>query len=199
MKKVLSYLFDFVIVLVIIFAVLITLISLNSNKNGISNIMGYIPLNIQTESMEKTINSGDLIIVKETKFDKLKENDIISFLSTEQDKTIIKTHRIIEIIEQENIKSLVTKGDNNEVKDDELVIESNFIGSYSKVRIPLLGACLTFLKTQIGFFLFIILPLFIVFVYQLYKFITTIMEEKKKELVEQIRKEEKLKIKNEDE
>lgn len=123
MKKVLSYLFDFVIVLVIIFAVLITLISLNSNKNGISNIMGYIPLNIQTESMEKTINSGDLIIVKETKFDKLKENDIISFLSTEQDKTIIKTHRIIEITYEDGIKSLVTKGDNNEVQDDEAVIE----------------------------------------------------------------------------
>lgn len=194
MKKVLSILFDILIVLVIVFAVFTTIMSLSSNKDGVTNINGIMPLNIQSESMEPTINKGDMIITKKTDFNKLKEKDIISYLSKEQDKTIIITHRIVEIVKENGIVYYITKGDNNKTNDDERVIESNFVGVYDNIKIPLLGSILTFLQSQIGFFTFIILPLFILFIYQLYKFINTIMEEKKKEMVEQIRKEEKAKI-----
>lgn len=189
MKKVLSILFDFLIVLVIVFAVIVTLMSLSSNENGITNVMGYMPLNIQSVSMEPTINKGDMIITKKTDFDELKEKDIISYLSKEQDKTIIITHRIVDIKDENGTKIITTKGDNNADNDDVQVTEANFVSKYDNIKIPILGRVLTFLQSQIGFFIFIIIPLFILFVYQLYKFISTIMEEKKKELIEQIRKE----------
>lgn len=189
MKKVLSILFDFLIVLVIVFAVIVTLMSLSSNENGITNIMGYMPLNIQSESMEPIINKGDMIITKKTDFDELKENDIISYLSKEQDTTIIITHRIVDIKDEQGIKTITTKGDNNTSNDDVLVTQANFVAKYNNIKIPILGSVLTFLQSQVGFFIFIIIPLFILFVYQLYKFITTIMDEKRKELIEQIRQE----------
>lgn len=195
MKKILSILFDVLIVLVIVFAVIITIVSLSSNENGISNINGYMPLNIQSESMKPTINKGDMIIAKKADFDSLEKDNIISYLLEEQDKTIIITHRIVDVIKENGTTYLITKGDNNDSVDDVRVIESNFVGIYNNIKIPILGSVLTFLQSQIGFFIFIILPLFILFIYQLYKFINTIMEEKKKELVEQIRKEEKEKIK----
>lgn len=187
MKKVLSILFDFLIVLVIVFAVIVTFMSLSSNENGITSIMGYMPLNIQSESMEPTINKGDMIITKKAEFDELKVNDVIAYLSREQDTTIIITHRIVDI--NKDTKEIITKGDNNSTNDGSPVIESNFVGKYNNVKIPILGSVLTFLQSQVGFFIFIIIPLFILFIYQLYKFITTIMEEKKKELIEQIKKE----------
>lgn len=185
MKKVLSILFDCLIVLVIVFAVIVTFMSLSSNENGITNIGGYMPLNIQSNSMEPTINKGDMIVTKKFDYSKLKVNDIISYLTKEQDKTIIITHRIVDISDN----GIVTKGDNNNSNDKSLVFESNFIGKYNDTKIPFLGSILTFLQSQVGFFIFIIIPLFILFIYQLYKFVSTIMEEKKKELIEQIKKE----------
>ena len=81
MKKVLGYVGDFLLVLVVIIAIAITFISLNSDDRGISNIGGYMPFNIQTASMEPTIKTGDLIITQEADFDSLEVGDIISFLS----------------------------------------------------------------------------------------------------------------------
>lgn len=193
MKKVLSTLFDFLIILVIVFAVIVTFMSLFSNEDGITNVMGYMPLNIQSNSMEPTIKKGDMIITKKTDFDELKENDIISYLSREQGQTIIVTHRIVNEQTINGEKYYITKGDNNESEDDTRVNSSNFVSKYSDIKIPVIGGILTFLQSQIGFFIFIILPLFMLFVYQLYKFITTIMEEKKKEMIEQIRKEQSIK------
>lgn len=190
MKKLLSILLDIVIVLVILTAVIITFISFNTNEKGINNINGYIFLNIQTESMEPTIMTGDLIVTKETKFEDLKVDDVISFLAKEQDKTIIKTHRIVKIETVDGVVSITTKGDNNDAIDKATVQKEEFVSIYEGTRIPALGTVLTFLQSQVGFFIFIILPLFVVFIYQLYKFIILIVEEKKKELVAQIRKEE---------
>jgi len=190
MKKLLSILLDFVIVLVILTAVIITFISFNTNEKGINNINGYIFLNIQTESMEPTIMTGDMIVTKETKFEDLKVDNVISFLSKEQSKTIIKTHRIVKIETVDGVVSITTKGDNNDAVDKATVQKEEFVSIYDGTRIPLVGTILTFLQSQVGFFIFIILPLFVVFIYQLYKFIILIVEEKKKELVAQIRKEE---------
>ena len=190
MKKLLSILIDVVIVMVILTAVVITFISFNTNEKGINNIYGYIFLNIQTESMEPTIMTGDLIVTKETAFKDLKVDDVISFLAKEQDKTIIKTHRIVKIEEVNGIVSITTKGDNNDAIDESTVEADEFVSIYDGTRIPFVGGILTFSQSQVGFFIFIILPLFVVFIYQLYKFIILIVEEKKKELVAQIRKEE---------
>lgn len=189
MKKVLGYVGDFLLVLVVIIAIAITFISLKSDDRGISNIGGYMPFNIQTASMEPTIKTGDLIITQEADFDSLEVGDIISFLSKEQDTVIIKTHRITSVNNENGIKSYVTKGDNNDAEDDTAVVEADFVGKYNGKRIGHLGSILSFLQSRVGFFIFIIIPLFALFIYQLYKFIVTIIEEKKKDLVASIKAE----------
>lgn len=148
-----------------------------------------MPFNIQTKSMEPTIMTGDLIITKEAEFDKLQVGDIISFLSEEQDTVIIKTHRIIKVNEQNGVKTYVTKGDNNDAEDEGYVSEEDFVGLYSGKKVGHLGTVLSFLQSRVGFFIFIIIPLFGLFIYQLYKFIVTIIEEKKRELVDSIKAE----------
>lgn len=177
-KKILGGIVDFLMLIVIIVALGVTLISLTSDDSGVSKIGKYMPLSVQTESMEDTIYKGDFIVMEECDVDSLKVGDIISFFTTEQDVVIIKTHRIVEIDSKSGSKSFVTRGDNNEVDDYVPVFPSDVIGKWEGVRIPYVGAALDFVSSQYGFLLCIILPLFALFIYQIYKFIIVIIEEK---------------------
>ena len=62
LKKILGGIVDFLMLVVIVFAIGVTLISLNSGNNNISKIGKYIPLNVKTNSMEPTIMKGDFIV-----------------------------------------------------------------------------------------------------------------------------------------
>ena len=85
LKKILNVLFNIIIYLIILVAIVLVIVMLNTKKNGVSNVFGYIPLSIQTESMEPNIMTGDLIISKiVSNPEELKVGDIISFFSMEK-------------------------------------------------------------------------------------------------------------------
>lgn len=177
-KKILGGLVDFLMLVVIIIAIGVTLISLTKDNNGVSKIGKYIPLNVMTNSMENTIYEGDFIVMEECDTSNLKVGDVISFFATEQDTTIIKTHRIVEINNTNGSVSFITRGDNNEADDYVPVFPSDVIGSWNGVRLAHIGTILNFVSSQYGFLICIILPLFALFIYQIYKFIIVIIEEK---------------------
>lgn len=190
-KKVLRIIGDVALTLFILLAATITIISLNTKDRGVTNISGKVLLNIKTDSMKPAINPGDLIITKKYDGEDIKKNDIISFFAFEQDTTIIKTHRVIEIKNIDGTITFITKGD-NAVGQDEVELTKNDIVSiydssdYDGIRIPFLGKLFSFLQSQVGFLLCIILPLLAFFIYQLYKFIAVIIDEKKKESLREI-------------
>ncbi len=186
-KKVLSIILNTLLWIVILVAAGVTIVSLNTKEKGVANVAGYIPFSIQTGSMEDYIKKGDLIITQKYNTDtELKTGDVISFFAFEQDTKIIKTHRIIEIKNNGGVLSYVTKGDNNPTKDDVEVAPGDVISIYTGTRIGILGYVLSFLKSKYGFLICIILPLFAIFVYQLYKFIAIIIDEKKKKALKEI-------------
>lgn len=181
-KKVFKIILNIFMVLIILVASIVTIVSLSTKEKGIANIFGYIPLSIQSESMKSAINKGDLIITKKYNQGNVKKNDIIAFLSIEQEKTIIKTHRIIEIKEVNGNEVYVTKGDNNNQVDEQTVSKNDIVSVYTGKKISYAGTMLDFFKSQLGFMLCIILPLFALFIYQLYDFITVVIESKKNEV-----------------
>ena len=61
-------------------------------------------------------------------------------------------------------------------EETRLVFNDLFSGKIDPV---VLGSILTFLKTKVGFFVCIILPLAAFFIYQLYKFIMLLLDYKK--------------------
>lgn len=197
-KSILSGLVDFLMLVVIIIALGVTLVSLTSDNNGVSKIGKYIPLSVQTESMQDTIYKGDFILMEECDVDSLKVGDIIAFFTTEQEQVIIKTHRIVEIDEKSGSKSFVTRGDNNQVDDYVPVFPSDIIGKWEGVRLAYVGSALDFVSSQYGFLLCIILPLFALFIYQIYRFIIVIIEEKNAMVKENIKRENSIKEKNND-
>jgi len=187
-NKLRSLIINVVIWIVVLVAASVTIISISTKDQGVANILGNIPLSIQTDSMEPGIKVGDLILTSEYINQELKKDDVISFFAIEQNKKIIKTHRITEVLDSNGMISYATKGDNSPAQDELHVAPGDIISIYSGKRVPLLGKVLDFLKSQWGFFIFIVLPLFIFFIYQLYTFIVLIIDSKKEQIIASAKK-----------
>ena len=83
------------------------------------------------------------------------------------------------ILTVNGMTSYVTQGDANTGEDPQQVAPGDIISVWNGTRLPVLGSILTFLKTKVGFFVCIILPLAVFFIYQLYKFIMLLLDYKK--------------------
>ena len=93
------------------------------------NIFGKSVLKVVTGSMEPSIHTNDYIVVEKTDTDDLREGDIISFYSDQNDiKDKLVVHRIIG---KNPDGSYITKGDANPVQDSEPVRQERIVGKYT--------------------------------------------------------------------
>lgn len=187
---------------------LLTLSSAKS-EDGLPNIGGYSLFSVQSDSMEPVFYTGDLLLIKEYTGQELKEGDIISFRTIKDGERVINTHRIKGIQEVSGIKTYTTRGDNTPAKDPTDVVESEIVGVYSVqengadkgTRIKGLGKVIDVIKgsgeagdkwsitlnkdtpderkLNLSFLLFIILPLALIFLFQIYKFVRALNDSKK--------------------
>ena len=180
MKKAVKITVNILAWIVLVFALLITLIVFSSEKNnGVSNILGYMPLTVESDSMSPTFKKGDMILCKEIDdVNDLKEDDVITFWTLIDGKRVKNTHRIVEVKNEDGAVSFITRGDNNSKDDDVPAYSSDIIGKWTEVKISGFGKVLDFLKTKKGFFICIIIPLAVFFLFELYKFIATLIEVK---------------------
>ena len=132
----------FILVLLILIPILAAniyiMIQANSNKDKVPDVFGYKPFIVLSGSMETKIHVGDLIITKLVDPKTLKEKDVIAFRDEENTVT---THRIIEIVEKDGEKYFITKGDNNDSQDQNMVSYDDVEGIYI-TRIPGFGNAL---------------------------------------------------------
>ena len=188
MKKFFKVFFNVLLWLLLICACLVTLIVFTSDRNdGVAKIFGYMPMTVKTDSMKPEFKANDMIIVKEIDdVYKLKEGDVITFKTNniEKGKTVYNTHRIVNVINDNNRLSFETKGDNNPINDSEKVSSDKVVGKWTGKKIGGLGKFLNFLQTKKGFFICILLPLILFFLFELYKFIVALIEFKKPAVTE---------------
>ncbi len=107
-----------------------------SNPEKIPSVFGYKPFMVLSGSMETKIHKGDLIISKNVNPSTLKIDDIIAFRDSEGTVT---THRIIDIVNNDGQNLFITKGDNNNTQDQNLVEYKDVEGVYV-LRIPGVGS-----------------------------------------------------------
>ena len=103
-------------------------------------------------SMEPAYPTGSLIYVKEVDVHQLKEKDVITFMI---DEDTIATHRIIEVLVDEEDSSVVrfrTQGDANDSPDGSLVHYKIVIGS-PIFCVPYLGYVANFIQNPPGKYL----------------------------------------------
>ncbi|MBR1459471.1 MAG: signal peptidase I [Oscillospiraceae bacterium] len=178
MKKVLKSIVNILAWVVLILALLVTILVFSSARNnGVANLFGYIPLTVESDSMYPTFKQGDLIICREIdSIDALQENDVITFWTIIDGKRVKNTHRITAVNDEDSVRSFITRGDNNAIDDDTPTYAGDIIGKWTNVKLAGLGNVMAFLRTKTGFFVCILIPMAIFFLFELYKFIVVLIE-----------------------
>jgi signal peptidase len=114
---------------------------------------------VLTGNMEPSIPLGGLVLIKPTNPEMVQIGDIICFNFSESTLII---QRVVNITSE----GIATKAAANEDKDLKIVDSQDIIGEVVLV-IPFLGHIVTFAQTTTGFFLFLIIPIILVTVYEI--------------------------------
>ncbi len=195
MKKFLHWVWSFLEVVIIIYVILVTAFILCRNKYGYTQFGDYTFVNVDTRS-ERTINNskkGDLLIVKNS--NDIAEGDLIYYYAVFDESYIIKTNVVVKE-EKDDFNSLYTLDDSDGISISNAKVLGKYATNYSK-----LGGILDVLESRIGFLFLVLLPIIVVFIYQIYEFIVIIRYEKveEKEIVDKLNKKEKDKKKSKEE
>ena len=184
-KITLNVIFYTLIALLLLYSVII--ISSRGN-NKIPNLFGNGFLAVETDSMvgdnKDSFNPGDLIFVKilsDAEKANLKEGDIITFIDPALSSKL-NTHRIYEV---RNDGLIQTKGDKYNDPDVYLLEGKDIIAIYTG-KIAGLGKFTLFLNTQLGFGLVVLLPIFLMLVYQGYVLFSNLFDIKKEKAKEEL-------------
>lgn len=195
-KNILNTIINILIVLVLVISVLVATISLTSKKSGVSSVFGYSVQVIVSDSMKGgnpeyeggDFQENDVLItrvVKNPENEKYEVGDIITYVGELQGNISIGEqlicHRIVDVKNVDGRTVYQTWGDNRKISivPDQME-ESEYIGSdsivtkyktkdYNGIRIKGVGKVFRFLHTQMGFFLCVLLPMIIFFLYILIK------------------------------
>ena len=176
LKKVLNITFYVVLAIVFIYAIF----GLFSKKeNNSISFLGITSLSVQSGSMEPTFSEGDLIFVRTDINPKdLNPGDIITYqdfmITDEGVVTYFNTHKIESIDKTNPVWRFETKGEANEESDPRMIVESEIYGQWTGKAWSGFGTFVdgftTFLKSSLGFFLFIVIPCLALLVYEVVKF-----------------------------
>ena len=189
LKRIVNIFVDILVVLILMVSIIVVMLSLTSKSSGVPNIFGIAPLSVQTESMKGTVDPGDLIFCTLTEIDdEFQKDDIVTFPIEINGEQVLNTHRIVEVVEDDNIIYYRTQGDNKETNpepDTDLQTSSTIVAKYTGTKIPGLGNVLSFIRTQLGFFLCILLPMIIFFIYEGIRVITNLLAYNKEKAFEE--------------
>ncbi len=193
-KKVARVVSNVLIVVVLIFAILLTVAVITSTRGDsqLPNLFGKALFNVETDSMkgENGFDPGSLIVVDLLNYDEansLEVGDVITFKAYLEDSAVyLDTHRIVETLDRDGSRYYTTKGDNTVVPDKFLASAYDIVGVWTGTAIPHLGSVMKFLQSSMGFLICIVIPIAIFFVWQLYKFIALLMDRKREKAVAEI-------------
>lgn len=198
LKRILKWLWEFVEVLIIIYVIFITSCILCRNKFGYTQFsdMTFITVNDSNAKFIQGSKTGDLLIVRgqQTGLDK---GDLIYYYVTVDEKYVVRTG-VIESKTEDDYSALYVLND----EDKTSVASNRVIGKYVSTH-PGKGSVLEVLESRFGFLFLVLLPILVVFIYQVYQLVIVARYEvveddeekpKKKELP---KKEEKTLVKEE--
>lgn len=163
------------VILVPILVVNVTMIVKSyTNPDEYPSFAGYNLMIVLSPSMEDTIMTGDLIVVKNTDAQDIKgesaagaqDGDIISFFDPDSSKQSVLTHRCKTVQDTDGTISFITKGDNNNAEDPTPCPAENLIGTYI-TRIPGAGNVAMWLQTTPGLIVCVAVPIVLLVAYDL--------------------------------
>lgn len=183
------------IFLVFAFVMMVFAFASISNNYGVPTLGKSVILNVASDSMEPTIRKGDMLVGTTLTVEQkreLKEGDIITFFVDLNGDGVkeINTHRIVKVTIWENGDGVFrTKGDNEKLylngqNDDGYDVRmDDIVCTWKKgdKQVHGLGSFLGFLQGKIGFLCIVVIPLGILFIYEVIRFILMVVKMKGKD------------------
>ncbi len=169
-KSILTKFIYLILILLVTFNVY-NFVCINILKTDIPLINGYGILEVVSGSMEPTIDVGDLIVIN-TKYHDIKENDIITFYD---ENNSFVTHRVIKI--EDNM--ITTKGDANNTEDKKFS-KTKVVGKYV-TRIKGMGRIMSSFKSPFVMVMILIIGLLVCYLVSTDKDGKPIITEEEKE------------------
>lgn len=189
-KKALNIFVDVVVIIILVISLLVVVMSISTSNSGIPNLFGIAPISVVSNSMEDTLKVNDLIfceVIKNPSETEYQVGDIVTFNQVIEGEMRLNTHRIVDIVQDKGITYYITQGDNrntNPVPDSEKKVAEQFLAKYTGKKVGGVGGFLGFIRTQLGFFLCILLPMIIFFVYEAIRVIMNIIALNKEKALE---------------
>ena len=192
LTKILNVIVDILVVCVLIISVLIlTMVTTSQGDAGVPDVFGKAPITVLSDSMKgdkpDDFEKGDLLLCdvvdKEAK-NTYKVGDVVTFklkgVDIDEDgKDDYVTHRLYK---KNKDGSFQTKGDANSTYDQDPktnawanVSTFDIVAVYNGSKIGGLGNFVAYLQTSMGFFLVILLPMIIFFLYQAIRVVINIV------------------------
>ena len=182
-------------IVLVVFAIALTLIMLmNPKKDDVSGV-GLKLLPVLTDSMDgertlmvdgeaktfKGFPAGALVIAKSAKNVDLKVGDIVTFQTRIGDEVVLNTHRIIEVDDSEpGVVKYRTQGDNPAAPVDSTKKLPGDIKAVYVTHINGVGYALNWIRDGYHFIFVIIIPLGVLLIYNIYLVAQIVVEGKMK-------------------
>lgn len=161
-------------IIIIAVAIGVVVVSMSRNELGLIQLGNIILAEAESNVLESKIVTGDLILVNAEKKE-VKEKDIITYFTLENQKSEIRTNQIAAITKDVNgvtIYSLKKEDGTIENIDDSCII-----GTY-ELSIPYAGKILNYILSKNGFLTVTLIPAIILFIIMLLKFLTEVLPKK---------------------
>ena len=172
MKKVLRGLWSVCEVIIIFYVIIVTAFILCKNKYGYTQIGDYTFDNvslIDARNIEDA-DKGDLLVVRNS--NNVHVGDRIYYYAAYNESYIVRSDYVVSM-ESDDFSALYTIQRNGE---NTVVPSSRLLGKYSTVY-KKVGGILEVLESRIGFLFLVLLPIMIVFIYQVYEFVVILRYE----------------------
>lgn len=187
MKKVGKILLSILVALYAIVAIFLTACLLGYNDYKVTVFGNKSLIIVNDDTLKDKFPKGSLLVVDKSNANNIKSNDEIIFYNTYNNQVSIAIGEVISTEKITDTETTYTVTGNYDISSEYLV------GSVNDTKIyPVIGAILAILESRIGFLIFIILPITLAFLYEIYVLIKEIKNAKDEEI-----KESKKKVKEE--
>lgn len=171
MKRKIWFLYKIIIFLIIIVAILTTILSYNVDDRGLNHIYNYYFVVLDYNK------NSDLVIVKDVSLDKVSTKESIIYISSDNDEWKIKSGEVDKIINTKTGSKIFSIYESTSKKVEN--VDSSCIIGTELITIPFLGVYFKYLLLRDGFLILIVLPLLIMYIYYLFKFVDNLSRKEK--------------------
>ncbi len=173
MKTVGKILIGILEAIIVLYAIFVIVLMLSYNEFGYTEVGDhtFVSINDQNITELSDFKEGDLISIKSKTYNEINAGDEVYYYATLNDEYIIVKDKLLE--KDGNNREAVYNFEHN----DSMVTYDRIIGTFEK-NYEGKGKIYDILLSTVGFLLLVILPVLVIFIYQVYKFVLLVKEDK---------------------